>query len=340
MQPLEPAAAAIRLPVVQWRAALLALLLVFLWSGSSIEAVRAQGYPEHTIKLVVPFPAGGPTDVAARLVAQSLSPRLGHNVIVENQAGAGGRIGAKAVATAAPDGYTLLLGGTNVNAISGAIYKNLGFEPVRSFAPVAMIYTDSLALALSPLVPADTCEGLVKYAKDNPGKLKYGAPPGIYTHFAGEFFKIKTATDILFVPYKGGAPALTDVLGGHIDMIFNNRSTVLPYFKERKLKPLAVTSQNRWPELPETPTFLELGISGFPTEVIFGLLAPAGTPVAIIGRLNSAVNDGLRSAEVRASLDALGVEARMGTPQEFAAVLDEQARQWKAVIDEIGITVE
>jgi tripartite-type tricarboxylate transporter receptor subunit TctC len=338
MQPLEPAAAAIRLPTVQRSAALLALLSFFFWPG--IEAGRAEGYPEHTIKLVVPFPAGGPTDVAARLVAQALSPRLGHNVIVENQAGAGGRIGAKAVATAAPDGYTLLLGGTNVNAISGAIYKNLGFEPVRSFAPIAMVYTDSLALALSPRVPADTCEALVKYAKANPGKLKYGAPPGIYTQFAGEFFKTRTGTDIQFVPYKGGAPAVTDVLGGHIDMVFNNKSTVLPHFKGRKLKALAVTSQSRWPELPETPTLQEVGISGFPTEVIFGVLAPAGTPVAIISRLNSATNDGLRSAEFRASLDALGVEARMGTPEEFAAVLDEQARQWKAVIDEIGITVE
>jgi tripartite-type tricarboxylate transporter receptor subunit TctC len=333
-QPLEPA---IRLPVVRRSAALLTLL-VLLWSG--IAPGRAEGYPERTIKLVVPFPAGGPTDVAARLVAQALSPRLGHNVIVENQSGAGGRIGAKTVASAAPDGYTLLLGGTNVNAISGAIYKNLGFEPVGSFAPVAMIYTDSLALALSPRVPADTSEELVRYAKDNPGKLKYGAPPGIYTQFAGEFFKIRTGTDIQFVPYKGGAPALTDVLGGHIDMVFNNRSTVLPYFKERKLKALAVTSQSRWPELTETPTFQELGISGFPTEVIFGLLAPAGTPVAIIERLNGAINDGLRSAEIRASLDALGVEARMGTPQEFAAMLDQQARQWKAVIDEIGITAE
>src|SRR3954462_15190836 len=199
MQPLVPA---IRPPFVQCSTALLALLLVLLWSGSSIDAGRAQGYPEHTIKIVVPFPAGGPTDVAARLVAQSLSPRLGHNVIVENQSGAGGRIGAKTVATAAPDGYTLLLGGSNVNAISGAIYKNLGFEPIRSFATVAMIYTDSLALALAPRVPADTCEQLVKYARDNPGKLKYGAPPGIYTQSAGEFFKIKTLTDIQFVPYK------------------------------------------------------------------------------------------------------------------------------------------
>jgi tripartite-type tricarboxylate transporter receptor subunit TctC len=343
MQPLEPAPAAIQLPIVQRRGVagtLLALLLACLCIGSSIEASGAEGYPERTIKIVVPFPAGGPTDVAARLVAQSLSPRLGQNVIVENQAGAGGRIGTKVVATAAPDGYTLLLGGTNVNAINGAIYKNLGFDPIKSFAPVAMIYADSLALAISPRVPADTCQELVKYAKDNPGKLKFGAPPGIYTHFAGEFFKIKTATDILFVPYKGGAPALTDVLGGHIDMIFNNRSTVLPHVKERKLKALAVTSQNRWPELPETPTLQEVGISGFPTEVIFGLLAPAGTAVTIIRQLNGAVNDALRSTDVRANLDAIGVEARIGTPQEFAAALDEQARQWKTVIDEIGIRME
>src|SRR5436305_1486875 len=323
MQPLVPASAGIGLPNIQRSsvAALLALLSASLYMAS-IEASRGEGYPERTIKIVVPFPAGGPTDVAARLVAQSLSPRLGHSVIVENQAGAGGRIGAKAVATAVPDGYTLLLGGTNVNAITGAIYKNLGFDPIKSFAPVAMIYTDSLALAVSPRVPADTCQELVKYAKDNPGKLKFGAPPGIYTHFAGEFFKIRTAVDIQFVPYKGGAPALTDVLGGHIDMIFGNRSTVLPHFKGHKLKPIAVTSQNRWPELPETPTLQELGAPGFPTEVIFGLLAPAGTPLTVVGRLNGAVNDALGSAEVRASLDAIGVEARIGTPQEFSAVLD------------------
>jgi tripartite-type tricarboxylate transporter receptor subunit TctC len=341
MQALETAPAGIRLPIVRRSGgALLALLSACLCVASSIDASRAEGYPERTIKIIVPFPAGGPTDVAARLVAQSLSPRLGHNVIVENQAGAGGRIGTKVVATAAPDGYTLLLGGTNVNAINGAVYRNLGFDPIKSFAPVAMIYADTLALAVSPRVPADTCEQLVKYAKDHPGKLKFGAPPGIYTHFAGEFFKIRTATDILFVPYKGGAPALTDVLGGHIDMVFGNKSTLLSHFKEQKLKPLAVFSQNRWPELPETPTMQEVGVTGFPPEVIFGLLAPAGTSAAIIRQLNSAINDGLRSAEVRASLDAIGVEARIGTPQEFAAALDEQAAQWKTVIEEIGIRME
>jgi tripartite-type tricarboxylate transporter receptor subunit TctC len=340
VQPLQSAPAAIR-PVVRARAVTAAFLASLAsLCLSSIEPARAAGYPERTIKLVVPFPAGGPTDVAARLIAQSLSPRLGQNVIVENQVGAGGRIGARAVATAAPDGYTLLLGGSNVNAISAAIYKNPGFEPIKSFAPVAMIYTDSLALAVSPRVPADTCEALVRYAKDNPGKLKFGAPPGIYTHFAGEFFKVRTATDIQFVPYKGGAPALSDVLGGHIDMIFNNKSTVLPYVKEGKLKALAVTSQNRWPELPETPTLQEVGVSGFPVEVIFGLLAPAGTPTPVVRQLNGAVNDALRSAEVRASLQTIGVEARIGTPEEFTDALGEQARQWKAVTEEIGVQLE
>jgi tripartite-type tricarboxylate transporter receptor subunit TctC len=334
--------ACVRLAIVQRRgtaAILLALLLACL-GMLSIQPSRAEGYPERTIKIVVPFAAGGPTDVAARLVAQSLSSSLGHNVIVENQAGAGGRIGAKLVATATPDGYTLLLGGTNVNAITGALYQNLGFDPIKSFAPVAAVYADSLALAVSLHVPADTCEALVRYAKDNPGKLKYGATPGIYTHFAGEFFKVKTGTDILFVPYKGGAPALTDALGGHIDMVFGNKSTLLGNFKEQKLKALAVTSQTRWPELPQTPTMQEVGVSGFPPEVIFGLLAPAGTPAKIIQQLNNATNDGLRSAQLRASLEAIGVEARIGTPQEFAAALEEQARQWKAVIDETGIRME
>jgi tripartite-type tricarboxylate transporter receptor subunit TctC len=306
----------------------------------SIQASHADGYPERTIKIVVPFPAGGPTDVAARLIAQSISSKLGKGVVVENHAGAAGRIGAKVVAKAAPDGYTLLLGGTNVNAITGAIYKDLGFDPIKSFAPIAIVCVDSLAVAISPQLAANTFPEFVQYAKAHPGKLKYGASPGIYTHFAGEFFKTKTGTDILFVPYKGGAPAVTDLLGGHIDMVVNNKSNLLSLFKDGKLKALAVTSQARWPELPQTPTMNEVGILGFPSEVLFGLLAPAGTPVAIIQQLNRAVNEGLQSAEVRSSLEAVGVEARLGTAQEFATALDAQAREWQAVIDETGIKVE
>jgi tripartite-type tricarboxylate transporter receptor subunit TctC len=315
-------------------------LLAIIFAPAASRPGHAQSYPERAIKIVVPFPPGGPTDVAARLIAQSLSSSLGQNVVVENLGGAGGRIGAKAVAGASPDGYTLLLGGTNVNAIIGALYKNLGFDPVDSFAPVAAICVDSMALAVSPSVPADTLDQFVQYAKNNPGKLKYGAPPGIYTHIAGEFFKFKTATDILFVPYKGAAPAITDVLGGHIEMVFNNKSTLLAHFKEGKLKPLAVTSEVRWPELPDTPTMKEVGVAGFPTEIWFGLLAPGGTSTAIVDKLNRAVNESLKSAAVLASLAILGVDARNGTAQDFAAALAEQVRDWKSVVEATGIKAD
>jgi len=301
---------------------------------------HAASWPERLIKLVVPFPAGGPTDVAARLIAQAMSSRLGQPVVVENLVGAGGRIGAKAVAGADPDGYTLLLGGTNVNAIIGALYKDIGFDPIASFAPVAAVCTDTMALAISPNLPPQTFDQFVQYLKDRPGKLTYGAVSGIYTQFAADFFKVKTGTDILFVPYKGGAPAITDLLGGHIDMVFNNKSTLLTHFKAGKLRPLAVTSKARWPELPDIPTMQELGVTGFPTEVWFGVLAPAGTPAAIVATLNTAVNDGLASTEVRASLAELGLESKTGSPQDFAVALSEQARDWKTVIDTIGFKAE
>jgi tripartite-type tricarboxylate transporter receptor subunit TctC len=319
----------------KWMIGLLAPLAFALTSASSHAA-----YPERLIKLVVPFPAGGPTDVAARLIAQSLSSRLGQPVMVENLVGAGGRIGAKSVAGATPDGYTLLLGGTNVNAIIGALYKDIGFDPIASFTPVAAVCTDTMALAISPNLPLQTFDQFVQYLKDRPGKLTYGAVSGIYTQFAADFFKVKTGTDILFVPYKGGAPAITDLLGGHIDMVFNNKSTLLTHFKAGKLRPLAVTSKARWPELPDIPTMQELGVSGFPTEVWFGVLTPAGTPPAIVATLNAAINESLKSAEVRASLAELGLEAKVGSPQDFAAALGEQARDWKTVIDTIGFKAE
>lgn len=315
-------------------------LLAIASAPIALHPAHAESYPERTIKIVVPFPPAGPTDIMARLIAQSLSSRLGQNVVVENLAGAGGRLGAKAAASAQPNGYTLLLGGTNINAMLGALYKNLGFDPNDSFAPIAAICVDSMALAISPGVPADTFQQFVHYAKNNPGKLKYGAPPGIYPHFASEFFKIKTGTDILFVPYKGGTAAITDMIGGHIDMVFNPKSSLLTHFKAGKLKALAVTSEARWPELPHTPTMLEVGVAGFPKEIWFGLLAPAGTPATIVGELNRAVNEGLRSEEVRTSLAKLGIEARIGTAQDFAAALSEQVRDWRVVVDATGIKVE
>jgi len=314
-----------------------------LISGLSLlslsDSGRAETFPERPIKIVVPFPAGGPTDVAARLVAQALSSRLNQNVVVENLAGGGGKLGTKAVAMASPDGYTLLLGGTNVNAIPASL-KNLGYDPIGSFAPIAQICADTMVLAVSPRVSANTVEELVQQAKNQPGAFKFGAPQGIYTHLAGEFFKVKTETDLLFVPYKGAAPAITDVLGGHIEMVFNNKSVLLTHIKEGKLKALAVTAEKRWPELPTTPTMREVGISGFPTEVSFGLLAPVGTPGTIIDILNRAVNEGLKNSEVRASLEKLGVEPRSGSPRDFAVALADQAKNWKAVIEATGVKLD
>jgi tripartite-type tricarboxylate transporter receptor subunit TctC len=327
-------------PSHRTRADGLLALLVLSFITIATSPARPQSYPERPIKLVVPFPAGGPTDVAARLAAQSLAVRLGQNVIIENLAGAGGALGAKSVADAAPDGYTLLLGGTNVNAITASLSKNLGFDPIKSFVSVAPITIDFMALAVSPRIKTDSFNQFVEHARNNPGKLSYGAPPGIYIHYAAEFFKIKTGTDILFVPYKGAAPMITDLLGGHIDMVFNNRSTLLAYFKEGKLKPLAVTSDERWRELPQTPTMKEVGVVGFPREVWFGLLAPAGTPAPVVDKINHALNEGLRSEELRASLAKAGMEAKIGSASDFAAALAEQVREWKTVVDATGMKID
>lgn len=317
-----------------------ALLGALAFVPLSSQTASANKYPDRPVKIVVPFPAGGPTDVAARLIAQALSARIGGSVVVENVGGAGGRIGAKAVAHAAPDGYTLLLGGTNVNALVGALYKNPGFDPIKSFAPVAAICTDSMAMVVSPIVPAKTFSEFLQFAKQNPDKLRFGAPPGIYTHIVGEFVKIKTGTNLLFVPYKGGAPAISDALGGHIEIVFNNKSTLLNLVNEDKLRALTVTSASRWPELPEIPTLKEVGLEGFPTEILFGLLAPAGTPQAIIEQLNHAVNDGLKSAEVQSSVAKLGMEVKIGSAQDFDTALGEQISAWKSIVDSTGIKVE
>ena len=318
------------------RSALVAAVAVLPLTGLT----AAAEYPDRPIKIVVPFPAGGPTDVAGRLVAQALQKQLGATVIIENIGGAGGRIGAKAVAQAAPNGYTLLVGGTNVNALVGALYKDPGYQPLKSFTPVAAICIDSMAMVIAPSVPAKTFAEFVAYAKKNPGSLRFGAPTGIYTHIVGEFIKIKTGTDLLFIPYKGGAPAINDALGGHIEVVFNNKSTLLSHIKENNLRALAVTSAARWPELPEIPTLKEVGLEGFPTEILFGLLAPAGTPQAIVDKLNAAVNAGMQSEEARASIDKLGMYVKSGSAQDFGAALADQVVAWKTIVDTAGITVE
>jgi tripartite-type tricarboxylate transporter receptor subunit TctC len=299
----------------------------------------AQSYPDRIIKIVVPFPAGGPTDFMGRMAGQLLSAALGQNVVVENRPGAGGTIGSQDVAHANADGYTLLLGGTNTNAINAAIYKNLAYDPIKDFMPVASIGVDSSALVVAPAIPAKTLRELIEYLRANPGKLTCGAPLGIAPHVMVEYFKASTHTDMVFVPYKGGAPLIPDLLGGQIQMTFGAKSLFLPHIQAGRLRALAVTSDTRWPELPDVPTMHEGGFDKFPSYQWFLLLAPAKTPTSVIVKLNEVINNGLRAPETQAKLTKLGAEVRIETLQELSKDMVREAQQWGAIVSSVGISI-
>ena len=299
----------------------------------------AQNYPNKPIRLVVPFPPGGPTDVMARLIAQRLSSTLG-SVILENKAGAGGTIGTKAVAAAEPDGYNLLFGGTSTLAINPAVYKDLRYDPVTSFAPVAMVSTSPFVLVVHPSVPVHTVDELVGYAKANPGKVNFGsAGVGTTPHLAGELFKSLTGVDVVHVPYKGGGPVLTDLVAGQIQMTFELTAVLLPLIRAGKLRALAVATEERNPDLPEVPTMIESGVPGCLVSSWFGIVGPAGMPLHVIDRLNLEINRGLRSAEIVASLAQLGSQPKIGTAQEFATLIATEAQRWRTVAKSTAIAV-
>jgi tripartite-type tricarboxylate transporter receptor subunit TctC len=300
---------------------------------------HAQSYPVKPIKLIVPFPAGGATDTAARLVAQRLQLGLGQTVVIENQGGAGGSIGAKQVASAAPDGYTLMMGSLSTFGTHPVLYK-LDYDPMKAFAPVASAVVDKLVMVAGPSLQVKTIQELVAYAKANPGKLNYGNAIGIGPHFTAEMFKIKSGTNIVHIPYRGGAPMISDLIAGQIHMTINGKSVLLQHIQAGKVRPLAVTSAKRWPDYPEVPTLQEVGYLDLPYDTLFGVVAPAGTPQAVIAKLNATINEGLRAAETRASLDRLGIEPLITTPEEFAAMIAEEAPKWAEAVRQTGIRVE
>jgi tripartite-type tricarboxylate transporter receptor subunit TctC len=312
-----------------------AVALAILFAG--IVGASAQTYPDRSIKVVVPYPAGGPTDTIARAVTQSLSVALGQSVVIENQSGAGGRIAMKQVATAAPDGYTLFMGGTNNNAITPAVYKDLDIDGVKDFAPAATVAIDLLGLVVHPSVPVKTLAELAAYAKANPGKITSGGGVGIAPHFLLEFVRVKSGANIVFVPYRGAAPALTDAIAGQIQMHTTAKSVILPQIQAGKLRALAVQGTKRWPELPDVPTLTEAGFDGFPPAIWYGFLAPAKTPPAVIARLNAAVNQQVKTPEVQAAFAKLGIETRSLSPQEFGELLVKERDVWAGLAQQTGI---
>jgi tripartite-type tricarboxylate transporter receptor subunit TctC len=315
------------------------LILSAVMAISLASLAQAQSFPDRPIKLVVPFPPGGGTDTSARLVAQAMSSRLGQSVVIENQSGAGGIIGARQVVTANPDGYTLLMvAAANTFGTVPLLYK-LSYDPLKAFVPVAMAAIERQVLVVTPSLPVKTLQELVQYAKANPGKLNYGSAIGIVPHFLMELFKIKSGADILHVPYRGAAPMITDLLAGQIQMTINAKSALLPSIQAGKLRPLAVTSAERWHELPEVPTMIEARYLDDPYDTLFGLVAPAGTPAAVIDKLNAAINEGLESPDMRASLANLGIEPKTGTPEDFAAIIAGEAPKWAEIARITGIKV-
>lgn len=305
-------------------------------------AAQAQAaYPNKPVTIIVPFSAGGTTDILARVVGQSMSRDLGQPVIVDNRAGAGGNIGAQAVARAAPDGYTLVMGTVGTHAINASLYAKMPFDPVRDFVPIARVAAVPNLLVAHPAQPYKNVRELVAYAKANPGKVTV-ANSGVGTsiHLSAELFKHMAGVDVQNVAYRGSAPALNDLVGGHTAIMFDNMPSAIGFVRAGKLRPLAVTTANRSQALPDVPTVAEAGVPGFEATSWFGLLAPAKTPAAVVARLNASVLKALANPEVKKKLLEQGAEPLGGTPEQFAAFIGAESAKWGKVVKQSGASAQ
>jgi tripartite-type tricarboxylate transporter receptor subunit TctC len=317
------------------------LIAAMFAAGLLADSAMAQTYPSKPIRILVGFAPGGPADVMARLLAPHLSAMLGQPVVVDNRPGAGGTIAARAAAESEPDGHTLLLGNTSTLAISPLIYKNIGYDPLKAFAPVARLGTTSNILMVYPKFPANSVRDLITYAKANPGKLNYssagiGTPP----HLIGEMFKLRAGVDIVHVPYRGGGPSGQAVIAGEVQFTFENPATAIPHVQHGTVRGLAVTSEARHPQLPDLPTMIESGLPDFVSVSFTGVVAPAGTPAPIVSRLNAAINDTLKAPDIAATLVKLAVDAKSETPVEFTTFLMKELDRLGPVVKAAGIMGE
>ena len=312
-------------------------LLAFLCGPALAQPVA--GFPNKPIRIVVPFAAGGPADAIARIAATGLQS-MGQPVVVENRVGAGGMVGAEAVAKAAADGYTLLL--CNIgDAMAVSLYKTMPYSFERDFTPVSLLASSPFIVAVHPAVPARDFQQFLQLAKAKPGSLSYGsAGNGVSSHLSGEALKLKAGIDILHVPYKGQAPAMTDLLGGQISLMFANPVTTLPYVRSGKLRALAVTGPTRLADAPDIPTVSESGLPGYEAETWFGIAAPAGTPEAIVNRLAEELSKVMNAKDVRASLESQGAIIVASTPSEFSRRIRADIVNWRSVITTARISLD
>jgi tripartite-type tricarboxylate transporter receptor subunit TctC len=324
------------------RHAALAVFFAALATALSLAApAQAQApYPNRPIRLIIPFPAGGPTDVMGRIVAQMLTDALREQVIPDNRPGAGGTLAGRIVATAPPDGYTLLLASSGVLAIGPALYPSIGYDPLKSFAPIAMVSDVSYVMIAGPRSPFDNARSLLAYAKANPGKLNFGVPNGAQPHILAYAFNLLAGADIVVVPYKGASNAMTDMMGGQIDLGLETTSVVFPQLQAHSLKALAVIRDRRLPELPDVPTMIESGVPDLKGSSWTGLFAPAGTPVPIVERLRAEITAGLQSPAMVEKFQKLGAEAKFPTTGEFMAFVTDEYRRLAAIIRASGMKAE
>ena len=300
----------------------------------------AQSFPTRPVRIIVPFPPGGATDVMARVIAQKLSESWGQQAVVENKPGASGTIGSDLVAKSVADGYTLLLQGTQ-HAINLSIYKQLPYDTLRDFTPVAYIAAAPFLLVLHPSVPANSVTELIAYIKAKPGGVNYGSSGvGGAAHLAGEMFKTAAGVQLTHIPYKGAAPAMADLLGGQVPMVFDPIPTSLPHVRGGRIKVLAITSAQRTPLMPEVPTVAESGLPGFEVAAWFGLYAPAATPADIVGKLNADVNRVLQLPEVKEKFAALGADSAPMTTDQFAVHLRTEIAKFAKAIKDSGAKAE
>ena len=303
--------------------------------------VLGQSYPSKPIRVIVPYPAGGTTDLLARGIAQKLVEALGQQVLIENRTGAGGNIGSDLVAKSRPDGYTLLMATIASHAINPNLYRDLSYDPEKDFAPVALVATLPNLLVVNPAVPAKTVKELIALARAKPGELAFAsAGSGTTQHLSGEIFKKMAGVDMLHVPYKGNAPAVTDLVGGQVQVMFDNIPISLQQVRAGKLRALAVTGPRRSPALPDIPTIAEAALPGYAVTSWFALFAPAGTPQEIIALLNRETNKALADPALHRQLTDQGIEPGSGTPAQLATHLHAELQRWKKIVAESGARVD